>query len=211
MNPLVFVLGICSRTADFDVGGSGIIKQLQDIPEGVWLGGAEVDANAVGLDQQGMDDLGKLGVGVLTGILRIEPKMKPFGQLIGRQFVKIMTNKHVVPPQMLDRQGSMAERASDRFERENILWLKLHNFDSTIVYYKINAIQSIEQFALFVQLKFHLRGTLSAARLLLLGKCPKLIDVMVANAGNDSRRVHVFKLPSGRARGNFGLYRRVER
>jgi len=130
---------------------------------------------------------------------------------MGRQFVKIVANEHVVPPQMLDRQGGITERASDRFERKNVLWLKLHHFDSAIVFYKINAIQSIEQFALLVQLKLHLRRTLSSARPLPLGKLPELIDIMVANAGNESRRIHVFKLPSGLARGNFRLYQRVER
>lgn len=153
-----------------------------------------------------MNDFGKLGLGVMPGILGIEPKLKPVGQLIGRQFVKIMANERVVPPQMLDRQGGIAKRASDRFERENVLWLKLHHFDSAIVFYKINAIQLLEQFALLVQLKLHLRRALSAARPLLLGKGPELIDIIVANAGNESGRVHEFKLPSGRARGNFKLY-----
>ncbi len=49
---LISVLGFCSRTANFDVGGSGIIKQLKDFPEGVRLGGSEVDADAVGLDHE---------------------------------------------------------------------------------------------------------------------------------------------------------------
>lgn len=87
-----------------------------------------------------MDDLGKLGAGHVTSIYGIESKLKPIGQLISWQFVKIVANEHVIPTQMFDHQGGIAERASDRFERENVLWLKLDNFMGAIVFDKIDAV-----------------------------------------------------------------------
>lgn len=47
-----------------------------------------------------MDDLGKLGSWDVAGIFRIEPKLKPVGQSIGRHLAWGVANENIIPPQM---------------------------------------------------------------------------------------------------------------